>query len=60
MIKYPKAKRIAVENASSGISRLGYAENANIAMDARMYSWNTQTVSAIKWVITQKGKLVKA
>jgi len=59
MIKYPKARKIAVENASAGIFKLDYAASANIAMDARMYKWTAQTVNAIKWVINQQAKQVR-
>ena len=46
--KYPKAKRIAVENFT--MSRQDNHRNnlLNLAMDARLYNWNQQTVNAIR------------
>ena len=57
MVKYRKARRIAVSNFSSGYSSMSYECRANLQMDTRLYSWKAPTVNAIKWVIGQREKL---
>ena len=52
--KYPKAKRIAVENFTSGYDRLNMEAGMNLSADAASYKWNAQTVSAIRWVLNHK------
>ena len=52
--KFPKAKRIAVENFSSTADKLDMATSMNLADDARSYKWNAHTVNAIRWVINNK------
>jgi hypothetical protein len=50
--KYPKAKRIAVESFTSfGTATMGMAESMNLEMDAKLYNWNSHTVSAIRMVM---------
>ena len=47
--RYPKAKRIAVENFL--MSSVGYEYDnqiRNLYLDASLYNWNTQTINAIK------------
>lgn len=56
LLKYPKAKKIAVENATMGITKLDIATSINLESDIRSYNWNAQTVSAIYWVINEQGK----
>lgn len=58
MAKFPKSakKRIAIENASSA-SGPAYQINMNLAMDARLYSWNNDTVNAIKYVLRKENKI---
>jgi hypothetical protein len=51
LAKYPKAKKVAVENATFGISKWDLATSMNVAADKACYKWNAHTVSAIKWVI---------
>jgi len=52
MAKYPKAKRIAVENFTSfGQGTWDIGAQFNLQMDAEMYNWNGQTVAAIKMVM---------
>ena len=51
MKRFPKAKRIAVENFTMSSSELGMAEMMNLEMDARMYKWNSDTVNAIRYVL---------
>jgi hypothetical protein len=57
MLKYPKARRIAVENFSSGYRTMSYEASANLRLDTGLYKWTTTTVAAIKWVINQRAKL---
>ena len=52
MAKYPKAKRIAVENFTSfGQGTWDMAAAMNLGEDTRAYGWNSQTVAAIKMVM---------
>ena len=47
--RYPKAKRIAVENFL--FTSVGYRYDdqiQNLYYDATLYNWNTQTINAIK------------
>jgi hypothetical protein len=55
MKKFPKAKRIAVENFTMSCDKMDLATSMNLADDTRAYSWNAQTVNAIRWVIGQKS-----
>ena len=55
--KYPKAKQIAVENATFA-QEDNMAFRMNLASDALMYRWNQDTVNAIKFVMAGKAKLV--
>ena len=52
--KFPKAKKIAVENFSSTADKLDMATSMNLADDTRAYKWNVHTVNAIRWVINHK------
>ena len=53
MIKYPKARRIAVENATMGqVDNMEF--RMNLEMDRAMYNWNSQTMSAINYVMKQQ------
>lgn len=50
--KYPKAKRIAVENFCFSCEDIDKSVNYhNLLADARSYKWNLHTVNAIKMVI---------
>jgi len=50
--KFPKAKRIAVENFTSmGAGRWDMAAAMNLEADRAAYGWNAHTVNAIKWVM---------
>lgn len=51
MRKYPKARRIAVENFTSGYDSWDMAAHMNLDADAHVYKWNSNTISAIKYVI---------
>ena len=47
--RYPKAKRIAVENFL--FSSVGYEYDTqikNLYLDARLYRWNKDTINAIR------------
>ena len=55
LAKYPKAKRIAVENfTSGGAGTWDMAAAMNLEADRACYNWNAQTVNAIKMVMQGK------
>jgi hypothetical protein len=50
--KYPKARRIAVENFALGREGRGTnADRLNLEKDAALYNWNQDTQRAIKEVL---------
>lgn len=51
--KFPKAKKIAVENFTYGREGRGMSmeDSMNLELDARAYGWNAQTVQAIRYVM---------
>ncbi len=51
--KFPKAKKIAVENFTIGKEGMGMDVGTvmNLEMDTRLYKWNPDTVRAIWFVI---------
>ena len=51
MAKYPKARKIAVENATFGITKWDMGVAMNIEADTQAYGWKAPTVNAIKMVI---------
>ena len=53
MKKFPKARRIAVENFTFGKQGRGmsFGDSMNLDMDARSYGWKADTIKAIKMVI---------
>lgn len=53
MTKFPKARRIAVENFTHGKQGKGMtmADHMNLDMDARSYGWKADTIKAIRMVI---------
>jgi hypothetical protein len=55
LAKFPKAKKIAVENFTMGYDTMSMEAYLNLEMDASMYKWNTHTVNAIIWVIKSKS-----
>ena len=57
LTKYPKAKKIAVENATMG-REMNMAFRMNVEMDRGLYNWNAQTMSAIYWVMKHKKEIV--
>jgi hypothetical protein len=57
LLKYPKARRIAVENVTMGAVP-GMAFSMNLEADRVAYNWNAHTMSAINYVMRNKGKTV--
>lgn len=57
MAKYPKARRIAVENFTSGYEELSMEASMNLESDAAAYRWNGATTNAIRFVLREKAKL---
>jgi len=47
---FPKARRIAVENATFGQEDT-MAFRMNLEMDRALYNWNAQTMGAINYVM---------
>lgn len=56
LIKYPKARKIAVENVS-GWYRGTWEDSMNLQNDADAYSWNSDTMKAIMFVYKKASKL---
>lgn len=54
LTKFPKAKRVAVENFSCSADKLDMATEMNLQADTQAYKWNSHTVNAIRWVINNK------
>jgi hypothetical protein len=56
MAKYPKARRIAVENFTYGLEGKGMSFEVamNLDADARSYGWKADTIKAIKMVLNGK------
>jgi len=56
MTKYPKARRIAVENFTYGLEGKGMSFEVamNLDADARCYGWKADTIKAIKMVLNGK------
>lgn len=54
--KYPKARKIAVENFTYGNEGKGmnFELAMNLGADTRCYAWKPDTVKAIKFVINGK------
>jgi len=52
--KFPKAKKIAVENFTMGYNQLSLEASMNLGADAACYRWNAHTVNAIRWVLNHK------
>lgn len=59
LVRFKKAKRIAVENFLMTVANNGNAMNAfaNEEMDARLYNWNADTRKAIQRGIQLSYKL---
>lgn len=57
LVKFPKAKKIAVQNFVCS-ARDNKRDNAmNLSADTRAYSWAGQTVNAIKFALKLEGKI---
>jgi len=54
LVKFPKARRIAVSNFTMGYNSLSMEASMNLEMDARSYGWNAHTINAILWVLNHK------
>lgn len=52
LVKYPKARKIAVENVS-GWYRGTWEDSMNLHNDAEAYKWNNDTMKAILFVHTK-------
>lgn len=55
--KYPKAKKLAVENFCFSAPDDKQANSDNILLDQSMYNWKNDTVEAIRFVLRGVGKL---
>lgn len=55
--KYPKAKKLAVENFCFSAPDDKVANKLNLAADSRSYPWNADTVNAIRFVLKGVNKL---
>lgn len=53
--KYPKARRVAIENFTMGKEGKGLtmADSLNLEYDAKCYGWKPDTVKAIKFVMAR-------
>ena len=56
--KWPKARKIAVENATFGMTKatFGMAERMNLEADRASYSWKAPTMNAINFVIRNQDR----
>lgn len=56
LVKYPKARKIAVENFTAGREGKGLsmADCLNLEYDAKCYGWKPDTIKAIKYVMAAK------
>ena len=52
LVKYPKARKIAVENVSYWY-RGTWEDSMNLQADAQAYKWNNDTMKAILFVHTK-------
>ena len=56
LAKFPKARKIAVENVTMGVTRWDMAAEMNLEMDKNLYKWNADTMKAIRFVIDKQVK----
>lgn len=56
LVKYPKARKIAVANFTGGYNSLTMEASMNLSADTACYRWNAHTVAAIRWVLNQKAR----
>lgn len=57
MKKFPKAKRLAVENFCWTAPDSPSDNYWNLTSDAQSYKWNADTVEAIRYVLRQDNKI---
>lgn len=55
--KFPKAKKLAVENFCFSAPTDRFANSSNLSQDARAYKWNSDTVKAIRYVLKAENKI---
>lgn len=55
--RFPKAKKIAVENFVDSAAESPALNSANLSYDAKLYGWNYDTVKAIQTALKEGGKL---
>ena len=55
--KFPRAKKMAVENFCWSAPDDKFANRANLQMDTRLYNWNRDTVKAIEYVLSWQNKI---
>lgn len=55
--KFPKARKIAVENFCLSACKDKTTNQWNLSEDTRMYSWNAHTTAAIRTVLQASNKL---
>ena len=56
LAKYPKARKVAVENFTMGKEGKGLsmADCLNLEYDAKCYGWKPDTIKAIKYVMAER------
>ena len=54
LTKFPKARRIDVENFTSGYDGPSLEARINLESDARCYLWTGHTINAILYVLNHK------
>jgi hypothetical protein len=57
MERWPKAKKIAVENFCFSAPADKLANRINLKVDEASYRWNRDTTKAITFVLTGMGKM---
>lgn len=56
LVKFPKAKKLALENfVYSARGGLTHENACNLRMDATMYKWNSDTVRGIEFALARKN-----
>lgn len=54
LVRFPKAKRIAVENFTMGYDDLSEDAQMNLKLDSKLYGWNKDTINAIVNILAEK------
>ena len=55
--RYPKARKLAVENFCMSAPEDHVGNAVNLINDSKSYKWNNDTVHAIRYVLIKMGKL---